>query len=72
MKQKKYVKPIIIVKNVDLKNYILGVSTTGFRTSKSGCENWTNNMESVLGDNNGMFHNGFEIDDSWGDDAGAL
>ena len=71
--KKEYVSPKIMVRNVRLKNYFLGTSTS-FKGIKQGeaCENWTNNMEDVLGPNSGGFHNTFGVDNTWGEGSSGL
>ena len=76
MKKKKYIRPMISVLDVDIQNCLLGMSTRSIDSKNGACESWTQNMQDVLGGLgeglHGEFHNTFEVDDSWGDDAGAL
>ena len=76
MKKKEYIRPMITIFDVDIKNCLLGMSTISIDSNNGACESWTQNMQGVLkdldSDLHGGFHNTFEVDDSWGDDAGAL
>lgn len=78
MEKKEYVRPNIIVRDVDMKKYsLLRASYTGIKHGNSACETWTDNMNGVLGGKgdgvHGSFHNGFDVNSEiWGSDTGAL
>lgn len=74
--KKKYVRPTIIVRNVNLKHYFLGSS---FVKPSQACESWVGNMDGVLGgttdaDGHGSFHNkDFEVNSEiWGNTTSGL
>lgn len=77
MKKKKYIRPMITILDVDIKNCLLGMSTMSIDSKNGACESWTQNMQDILGDLDGDLHGGFHnntfgVDNSWGDGDGAL
>lgn len=75
--KKEYICPSILVKEVKLSTYFLGISNPVIAPGqKSACESWVDNMDDILsGKNNGHgeFGNPFNVNSEiWGDDAGAL
>ena len=75
--KKAYVRPYIIVQEVEIANYILKQSptiATGNSDENKPCETWVPNMDGVLDRNkDGIFghgtFNGFTVtgDELWGD-----